>query len=319
MGIVWNARSRGLRGEGFIRTVAGPVVAVAVLTGCGPSVLDESADAATVVVGAGDDAASELLARIYAGALAGSGTRTELRTGLGGRADYLAALDAAEVTLVPDYTGRLLRYFAPAATDTDAEDVFEALARSLPDDMAVTDYAAAQDRSVLFVSDATAARLGTTELAGLVGRCGELTVTVTGGFEENDGLRDMAERGCVPGRVETGDGDAARHAAADGEGVAALTTASAAARDATGVALKDAPDRAPGTAPEDGTGTEPPVFTAQNVVPVFRKQGLEERQLEALSLVAGELTTADLAEMLERVGGGEDSAVVAQAWLTEHV
>ncbi|CCW12423.1 putative transporter substrate-binding protein [Rhodococcus aetherivorans] len=315
MGIVWSARSRGLRGEGFIRTVAGPVVAVAVLTGCGPSVVDESTDVATVVVGAGDDAASELLARIYAGALAGSGTRTELRTGLGGRADYLAALDAAEVTLVPDYTGRLLRYFAPAATDTDAEDVFEALARSLPDDMAITDYAAAQDRSVLFVSDATAARLGTTELAGIVGRCGELTVTVTGGFEENDGLRDMAERGCVPGRVETDDAPGP----AAGGGVAALTTASAAARDATGVALQDAPDRAPGSGPETGTGTEPPVFTAQNVVPVFRKHVLEERQLEALSLVAGELTTADLAEMLDRIGGGEDSAVVAQAWLTEHV
>ncbi|QDC13869.1 ABC transporter substrate-binding protein [Rhodococcus ruber] len=317
MGNVWNVRRR--RGGGFGRTAAGLTVAVAVLTGCGPSVLDESADAATVVVGSGDDVASELLARIYAGALAGSGTRTELRTGLGDRAGYLAALDAAEVTLVPDYTGRLLRYFAPAAPDTDAEDVFEALARSLPDDLAITDYAAAQDRSMLLVSDATAERLGTTEVAGILGRCGELTVTVSGGFEVNDGLRDLAERGCVPGRVESGDDDVALYAATQGASAAALTTTSVVARDTSGVALEDAPDRAPGTDPEDATATEPPVFAAQNVVPVFREHVLGERQLEALSLVAGELTTADLAEMLGRIDGGEDSAVVAQAWLTEHV
>ena len=64
-----------------------------------------------ITVGAGNSAQSELIAEIYAGALARTGIRTATATQLGQRGDYLAALDAASVQVVGDDSGDLLTAF----------------------------------------------------------------------------------------------------------------------------------------------------------------------------------------------------------------
>lgn len=100
-----------------IRPVAATVLtacaAAAVLQGCASPVLDETAPSTTVVVGAGERPDEELLAQLYAGALRGSGVEVQVRSGV---ADPTAALDAAELTLIPGYTGRLLASYDPAPT-----------------------------------------------------------------------------------------------------------------------------------------------------------------------------------------------------------
>lgn len=56
---------------------------------------------------------------------------------------------------------------------------------------------------------------------------------------------------------------------------------------------------------------------AQNVVPLIRNGVLTEDQLKALNVVAGELTSADLAAMAERVRRGEaDPEQAAADWLS---
>ncbi|WP_305094412.1 hypothetical protein [Prescottella sp. R16] len=148
-----------------LRWAALPLVAAA-LTGCGldtTSAVAGPADPGPVRIGASAATDSELLARLYAGALDASGRPTELVLGLGDRADRIAALDADRVTLVPERTGELLHWFEPDAPtpepDTeqaDTDGVFDALSRSLPADLAVAEQSDA-DVLPLFRSGALSA------------------------------------------------------------------------------------------------------------------------------------------------------------------
>ena len=72
------------------------VPAVVVATACGVDTSSRTGGPAppTVVIGAADTVESELVARLYAGALGANGRSTELVLGLGDQADRLAALDA---------------------------------------------------------------------------------------------------------------------------------------------------------------------------------------------------------------------------------
>ncbi|MFZ2526246.1 MAG: glycine betaine ABC transporter substrate-binding protein [Rhodococcus sp. (in: high G+C Gram-positive bacteria)] len=295
------------------------LVAAAALTSlaaCASPVLDDAPGPSGVVVGADAGADSALVAHLYAGALRRTGIDVTVRE-QDDRAASLIALDSAEVTLVPGYTGRLLRYFEPTAPQTGAEDVFAALGRALPADLTVSDYASAQDRAVLVLSEATAAAIGAGDLDTIAGHCADMTVAATPAFVESGGLDGLDTIGCVPGAVEHLTDDEAVRAVTDRGALGALTTASPALTGADVVVLADVPDRSRG-ADETDAGTPAPVFAAQNVVPLFRQGALDERQLDALSVIAGELTTADLAEMRGRVDGGEDSAAVADDWLGDH-
>jgi osmoprotectant transport system substrate-binding protein len=57
---------------------------------------------------------------------------------------------------------------------------------------------------------------------------------------------------------------------------------------------------------------------AENVLAVFRKGMLDERQTRKLNYVAGELTTDELVDMIRRVRDGAVPADVARAWLDAH-
>ncbi|MEE2061168.1 glycine betaine ABC transporter substrate-binding protein [Rhodococcus artemisiae] len=290
--------------------------------GCASSVLDPAEVTGPVVVGARDGADGALLAHLYAGVLRTTGIDVQVRDGLGDRAAALRSLDTADVTVVPDYSGLLLQHYDPGVisgdgTSGDAEDVFDALARALPDELTIADYASAQNRAVLAAGTELASQQ---DVAGLAGRCTDLTFVVTPEFEAVGGLEALTDNGCEPLSVERADPTEA-FAAASGETVAGLTTlAPVFAEEGSGsdvVTVPDVPDRAP--MEEASADAETPVFVAQNVVPVFRKDVFGEPQLDALRTVAGELTTADLAEMLARIDDGDDIAAVADTWLAEHV
>ncbi|WP_288047852.1 glycine betaine ABC transporter substrate-binding protein [Nocardia sp.] len=57
---------------------------------------------------------------------------------------------------------------------------------------------------------------------------------------------------------------------------------------------------------------------AQNVLPIFRKGMLDDRRLEKLNYVAGELTTEDLVDLILKVRAGTSPATAARDWLDEH-
>jgi glycine betaine/choline ABC-type transport system substrate-binding protein len=65
----------------------------------------------------------------------------------------------------------------------------------------------------------------------------------------------------------------------------------------------------------DGT---PALIRAENVVPLYRRNVLSDRQVLAINEVAGVLDTAALADMRRQVADGADALAVAGGWLAEH-
>lgn len=196
-----------------LRGAVAVVGAVAVLvSGCSSALTAEPVPA-PLAVGALPTPDGRVLAEIYAGVLRGTGSPVRVVPVPADDGD-LAALDAGEVSLVPEYTGRLLLRLQPGATAITSDDVSDALNGALPQGLSVSDQGLAQ-----------------------------------------------------------------------------------------------APDA--GNAGDEG-GSAP----ALDVVPLMRSGVLTGAQIKALSVVAGELTTTDLAAMTRSVTSGESSPErVAADWL----
>ncbi|MDI6630598.1 MAG: glycine betaine ABC transporter substrate-binding protein, partial [Rhodococcus sp. (in: high G+C Gram-positive bacteria)] len=253
--------------------------------GCSAGASTDPAGAA-VVVGAGSSDLSRLLAQIYAGGLRSTGANVEVKEDLGDRADYLAALDRGEVTMVPELTGELLRTFDTLSAATEAEDVYTELNRSLPAGLSVGDYATAEDR--LAIAVASDSESGDETVTDFLGR-GEKTVGIVDDqVDPMDVLAQGTKSPTFTGASFTdftpyADGQSAVDGLNAGEVDAlAIRTAS------FGPLAKDLT-----TLPDDDH-----VYPAQNVVPLYVDGVLSESALKSFSVVAGELTTADLADMI---------------------
>lgn len=280
--------------------VAGVVLGTTALAGCS----SDAGETATVVVGSGDDARGRVLAHIYAGAVRSAGVDVDMNENLGERGDYLAALDAGEVALVPDLSGELLATFDSTSEATTADDVFTDLNRSLPEGLAVGDYALAEDRTTIAVSP-TGKFASRTSLTELAPDCKEIVVGTVDDDSAPDQV-DVAEAlasgyDCeIDEFVSYPDARAAVDALEAGEvGALAVRTASFGPLVSDVTTLDD--DRS--------------AFTAQNVVPLLREGVLDDAAFSTLAVVAGELTTADLADMIDEVRGGTNSGDVAARWL----
>src|SRR5512144_613468 len=80
----------------------------------------------TIVVGSANFVESQILAEIYAQALAAKGVTVEKRLNIGSREAYIPALQDGSIDLIPEYTGVLLQYFDKTADETEAEAGFTA-------------------------------------------------------------------------------------------------------------------------------------------------------------------------------------------------
>ncbi|MQY28625.1 glycine betaine ABC transporter substrate-binding protein [Nocardia aurantia] len=286
-------------------------------------------------VGAGNSDQADLIAEIYAGALARTGARTAVVAHLGQRRDYLAALDAGTVVLVGEASGDLLTTFdpnspahlpdrTPAAGTTDTApaaaapvpDVADALSRALPQGLSVSDIADGTDLRPALVARATDDLPAA--LPDLASRCADLTVGIATGSELDplrpavDPQRDVidplhARYGCdVPhATVYPSDTDL-RKALQEGQIQLGVLTAPAALL--------------PGGTAGLTTIADPRyAFRARNVLPLFRTGSLTPVQIKKLNYVAGELTTAELIEMIVRIRDDHASAAtLARAWLDAH-
>lgn len=93
------------------------------------------------------------------------------------------------------------------------------------------------------------------------------------------------------------------------------------ATDATAPGAVGAEAPAPETsAPETAapeTTIEPAPERPNNVIPLFRSGELDSDQILALNVIAGELTTADIETMLDRIASGRTIGEVTGTWLAE--
>ncbi|WP_422745610.1 glycine betaine ABC transporter substrate-binding protein [Mycobacterium sp. WMMD1722] len=249
----------------------------------------------TLSIGTHPDDESQVIAHLYAAALRhyGTGTRIEEAD------DPLVALDAGDIAVVPGFTGRLLTRFEPDASARADEQVYREMVSALPEGLAAGDYTtSAEDKPAVAVTEATATAWGGEDLSTLVRRCAEVRAGAV-----RAGAVPTAVGTCRPAPPKRFP-DASQLFAAlrSGEINAAWTTTAA-----------------PGVPTELVILADPTaLIRAENVVPIYRRNTLDEAQVLAVNEVAGVLDTAALAEMRARVRDGADPAVVADEWLIAH-
>jgi glycine betaine/choline ABC-type transport system substrate-binding protein len=249
-----------------------------------------------LVVGSRPDSDSLLLAHIYAGALRSYGfpVRNDQSP------DPLTKLDSGAFSVVPGFTGRMLRAFQPDATVRSDTQVYQAMVGALPEGIAAGDYTtAAEDKPALAVTRSTVKAWGSNDLSALSCHCAGLAIGSLAGVPT-----PSAVGSCRLPYADQFPNDATLFAKLRaGQVTAAWTT----------TAAPDVP--ADVTVLADG---KPALVQAENLVPLYRRNELTDRQVLAINEVAGVLDTAALVQMRRQVVGGADPRTVADGWLSEH-
>jgi glycine betaine/choline ABC-type transport system substrate-binding protein len=253
-----------------------------------------------VVVGSRSDPESMLLAGIYVAALRSYGFAARPETA----SDPMAKLDSGEFTVVPAFTGRTLQHLQPDASALSDAQVYRAMIAALPEGVLAGDYAtAAEDKPVLLVTQATAKAWGGQDLSAdlslLPKHCDGLVIGAVAEFQAPSAVGSCR----LPAAREFPDAATVFAAVRAGQVTAGWTTTADPGVPADLVPLADG---------------KTALVQAENVVPLYRRNGLSDRQLLAINEVAGVLDTAALAEMRRQVTGGADPQAVAGGWLAEH-
>ncbi|EOM77376.1 ABC transporter substrate-binding protein [Rhodococcus rhodnii] len=262
------------------RAVAAAIATVGVVAGCGAPAANlgpADAEAVTVTIGVDDTPEGAVLAHLYGAALRDAHADVTVV----GDLDVAAvdALLAGEVDIAAGFSGSLLARVAPRSEARSADDVFDALSRALPAGIAPGDVAtAAENRRVLVVGEP-----GAETIEDFAPQCAGVRLDPDAAWENAPGPDALGEAGCVFGV------DPALPAVTGSTTLAADSAAS----------LAD---------PEH-------VFAAQNPVALYRSQSLSRTATRGLDVVAGELTTTDLADMVGQVRGGADPGEIARAWI----
>jgi glycine betaine/choline ABC-type transport system substrate-binding protein len=278
-----------------VRRLACALAALVVLSTAGCGGADE---APSVAVGSAQDPESALIAHIYAAALRFYGSPAHVVSS----PDPLMALDSGDARVVPGLTGRVLHRFFPDSTARSATQVYREMVSALPEGIAAGDYTtSAEDKPALAVTEATAKAWGGRDVTAAAHNCDKLVVGQVG--DESRAPWPGAIGTCkVPAPREYRD-SAGLFAAVRAGDVKAAWTSTAAPNIPTELLMLS-----------DRTS----LIRAENVVPLYRRNELNEAQVLALNEVAGVLDTAALADMRAQVEDGTDPGLVAGAFLDEH-
>ncbi|BCO35023.1 hypothetical protein BMW24_016000 [Mycobacterium heckeshornense] len=277
------------------RLTAVALAASVALAGCGHG-SPASHPARELVVASAPDSESVLLAEIYAGALRSYGFPARVESA----PDPLSRLDSGTADVAPGFTGRLLQRFQPGATVRSDAQVYRAMVGALPEGIAAGDYTtAAEDKPTLVVRRSTAKAWGGHELSELPRHCGGLVVGSVAGVATPQTIG----RCRLPPNRQFPNSTTMFGALRSGQLTAAWTSTAAADVPADVVMLADG---------------KPPLVQAENVVPLYRRNELTDRQVLAINEVAGVLDTAALVDMRRQVAKGFDARGLADGWLAEH-
>jgi glycine betaine/choline ABC-type transport system substrate-binding protein len=120
-----------------------------------------------LTIGSANFQENVILANIYAQALQAQGATVETQLNIGSRETYMPGLQDGSIDLIPEYSGVLLQYFDPEATEVSSEDVYAALPEALPENLTVLEQSAAEDKDAIVVTRETAEEYGLTSIADL--------------------------------------------------------------------------------------------------------------------------------------------------------
>jgi osmoprotectant transport system substrate-binding protein len=295
-------------------TAAAATLTLAACGGGGSGPLDNGPSAGapapgdTIKIGSANFSESTLLATIYADALQAKGVKVDQTPPLGSRETYIPALKDGSIDLIPEYTGTLLQYLNPQATESSADDVYAALKKTVPAPLTVLDKSAAEDKDAVVVSRAVADRYNAKSIADLAPHCGELVFGGPSEFETRpDGIPGIKKTyNCAfKSYLSLDTGPVTVKAVTDNTVQAAdIFTTNPAIEENNLVALED---------PKNN-------FAAQNVVPLINSAKASEQVKQVLNAISAKLTTAALVDLNRQLNAPDkpDSSTVAKAWLSQN-
>jgi glycine betaine/choline ABC-type transport system substrate-binding protein len=253
------------------------------------------AGAPSVAVGSTSDPESTLVAHLYAAALRFYGSPAHVKSVL----DPVSELDSGAVRVVPGFTGRLLERFDPDATARSDTQVYRAMVSALPEGVAAGDYTtSAEDKPAIAVTERTADAWGGRDVTAAVRNCQKVMAGALAGAAPPSKVGSCT----MPKPREFPDNATLFAALRAGQINAAWTTAATPNIPSELVALSD----------------KTALIRAENLVPLYRRNELNEQQVLALNEVAGVLDTGSLADMRRQVAEGKEPGLVADAWLDAH-
>jgi osmoprotectant transport system substrate-binding protein len=260
-----------------------------------------------IAIGSADFPESQLLATIYAKALEAKGVKTETKLSIGSREVYMPALRDGSIDLIPEYSGSILTYLDRNAKPQNAQEVNDELRKVLPPGVSMLKPSPAQDADTLVVTSATATKYGLKSISDLKNVAGDLVAGASpewrGRWEGMVGLKEVYELKFKSFRPLDVTGPLTLSALLHGQiDVANLTTTNPALARNKLVSLED---------PKN-------LFPAQNIVPIFATQKIDEKVSAILDTVSAALTTEDLVAMNERLANHDDIGAIAADWLTAH-
>jgi osmoprotectant transport system substrate-binding protein len=162
-----------------VRRALGVVAAALLLVAaaCGNGDERPSIEGPTITVGSADFTGSIILGEIYAQALAAEGYDVVTRLRLGSREVYFPALESGEISLMPEYTGALVRHVTgdDATASTDELETYINLSDALAErPVTALDFSQAQDKDGVVVSAELAAEHDLATFSDLEEVAGEL-------------------------------------------------------------------------------------------------------------------------------------------------
>ncbi|MDT7587451.1 MAG: osmoprotectant transport system substrate-binding protein [Pseudonocardiales bacterium] len=295
-------------------TAAAATLTLAACGGGGSGPLDNGPSAGapapgdTIKIGSANFSESTLLATIYADALQAKGVKVDQTPPLGSRETYIPALKDGSIDLIPEYTGTLLQYLNPQATESSADEVYAALKKTVPAPLTVLDKSAAEDKDAVVVSKAVADRYKAKTIADLAPHCGELVFGGPSEFETRpDGIPGIKKTyNCAfKSYLSLDTGPVTVKAVTDNTVQAAdIFTTNPAIEENNLVALED---------PKNN-------FAAQNVVPLINSAKASDQVKQILNAISAKLTTAALVDLNRQLNAPDkpDSSTVAKAWLSQN-
>ena len=295
-----------------ILAVAGLTAVTGALGACGlgrdPFASEDSEDsgAGPIVVGSQQYYSNEIIAEIYAQVLETAGYTVTREYQIGQREIYLPQIESGDISVIPEYGGNLLQYYAKDPEATDAGSVREELFTVLPRALTILGSAEATDQDSYTVTRATADAYGLPSIADLAELGGTVTIAANSELATRpygpSGLMSVYGVDATIDPVEDTGGPLTVNALTDGTvNVANIPTSSPAITDNDLVVLED---------PKN-------LILPENVTPLVRKS-LPVGATQAIDAVAARLTADELRTLNARSTKEQlESAVIASDWLAK--
>ena len=261
----------------------------------------------SVVVGSANFPEAVLLMEIYAGALEAKGVDVSTKPNIGAREAYIKGIQDGSIDLIPEYTGNLRLYFDPKAKATDAAGVYKELQAALPDGLTVLDYAQAEDKDAVVVTQDTANKYSLKSIGDLAPVASKLKL---------GGPPEWKTRSTgVPGLKKVYGVTFGDFVELDAGGPLTLNALLDGRVDAGNLFTTD-----PNISSKNLVPLEDPkfLFAAQNVVPLIRTDALTDTIKTTLNAVSAKLDTETLGDLVAQVvTDKEDPADVADKFLSD--